>query len=382
MKIRQVNFKDRNDVKAFIQFPFTLYADNTQWVPPLKAEIRWSLDPEKNPFFQHSEAAFFLCYDEDKPRGRIAVINNHRYNKFNQSKTAFFHLFECFNDPEAAKMLFSAASEWANSRGLNEITGPKGFSLLDGMGLLVKGFEYRPAFGIPYNLSYYPDLVESCGFEKTNDVYSGFINPEKDIPRRMYDLSTAIQKRRGLRIASFASRSDLQKIIPHLKNLYNGALEGTQGTYPLEEDEIKVMKEQLLHFADPSLIKIVMKISSSSLEDDKPVGFLLAYPDISTAVQKTKGNLFPFGWLQMFLEAKKTDWIDINGAGMLNEYRGLGGTAILFSEMYKTIRSKKQFKHAEFIQIGADNDRMLRELKDLGCEITKIHRLYKKIINY
>ncbi|MEI6289387.1 MAG: hypothetical protein WCP19_03050 [Chloroflexota bacterium] len=380
MNIIQVNLSDKKSVNEFLDFPAKLYSNCRQWVPPLSIEARQALDPEKNPFFKHSEAAFFLCFDEGVIQGRLAVINNHRYNKYNQSRTAFFHLFECQNKPEAANLLFSEGSKWAKARDLNEITGPKGFSLLDGMGLLIKGFEYRPAFGIPYNLPYYPELVETCGFLKTSDVYSGFLDPARDIPARMYKLSDAIQKRRGLKIARFSNRSELQRIIPYLKELYNGALEGTQGTYPLEDDEIKVMQDQLIHFADPSLIKIVMKTSTFPGQNEKPVGFLLAYPDISSSVQKSKGRLFPFGWLRMLLDSKQTEWIDINGAGMVNEYRGLGGTAILFSEMYKTIRSKKQFKHAEFVQIGADNEKMLRELKDLGCEITKIHRLYKKIL--
>ncbi len=89
----------------------------------------------------------------------------------------------------------------------------------------------------------------------------------------------------------------------------------------------------MLWFADPSLIKIVMK-------NDKPVGFLLAYPDISAALQKTKGRLFPCGWLTMLRALRTTDWININGAGMIEEYRGLGGTAILFSELFKSEISK------------------------------------------
>lgn len=131
------------------------------------------------------------------------------------------------------------------------------------------------------------------------------------------------------------------------------------------------MANQMLWFADPRLVKIVMK-------DEKPVGFLLAYPDLSAALQKTRGRLFPFGWLTLLLELKKTPWVNINGAGMLDEYRGLGGTAILFSEMYKTIRESGQFQHADLVQVGTENDRMQRELRDLGVDFYKTHRLYKK----
>ena len=131
------------------------------------------------------------------------------------------------------------------------------------------------------------------------------------------------------------------------------------------------MANQILWFADPRLIKIVMK-------DEKPVGFLLAYPDISAALQKTKGRLFPFGWWTILRELRKTDWININGAGMLEEYRGLGGTAILYSEMFKSVAENPRYRHAEVVQVGLENDRMQRELENFGVDFCKLHRMYRK----
>ena len=57
------------------------------------------------------------------------------------------------------------------------------------------------------------------------------------------------------------------------------------------------MANQLLWFADPRLIKIILK-------GEEPIGFLLAYPDISAAVQRCKGRLWPFGWLDVLLELR------------------------------------------------------------------------------
>jgi hypothetical protein len=113
---------------------------------------RLRLSPQRFPFYQHSHASFFLAYESGtRPIGRLAVLDNQRYNEYNKTKTAFFYLFECENDPAAATALFNAGFEWARSRGLENIMGPKGFTPLDGFGLLVKGFEHRPAFGLPYN---------------------------------------------------------------------------------------------------------------------------------------------------------------------------------------------------------------------------------------
>ncbi len=371
MDILQLDLANHEQVKDFLDLPFHLYKNIPQWVPPLDADARLYLEPKRHSFYKHSEAAFFLVNRNGRPAGRLAVLNNKRYNDYNHSRAAFFYLFECENDPEAASRLFDAAFAWAREQQLTEILGPKGFTLLDGMGLLVKGFEHRPAFGLPYNLEYYPQLIESLGFETDSDTVSGYLDPHLEFPPKIHALAEKIQQRRGLHIARYKTRKDLRALIPHLKELYNGALEGTTGTYPLDDDEVKAMADQLQWFADPKLIKIVMK-------GEQPVGFLLAYPDISAALQKTKGKLFPFGWLTMLREMKKTDWVNINGAGMLDEYRGLGGTAILFSEMYKTVSENGQFRHADLVQIGTENERMQRELRDLGVDFYKTHRVYKK----
>jgi hypothetical protein len=379
MEIIQIDLANRQQVKAFLDLPFRIYKDIPQWAPPLEADVRLYLDPKHHPFYKHSEAAFFLSTRSGLPArgepgrtiGRLAVLNNKRYNDYNHSRTAFFYLFECENDPEAAARLFDSAAAWARERGLTELLGPKGFTVLDGFGMLVKGFEHRPAFGLPYNPPYYPKLLEKLGFETDSEAVSGYLDPQLTFPPRIHELSARIQQRRGLHIARFKTRRDLRTLTNNLKELYNGALEGTTGTYPLDDDDVKAMADQLLWFADPKLIKIVMK-------DNKPVGFLLAYPDISAALQKTKGKLFPFGWLTMLREMKQTDWVNINGAGMIDEYRGLGGTAILFSEMYKTISESGQFRHADLVQIGTENDRMQRELRDLGVDFYKTHRVYKK----
>jgi hypothetical protein len=157
-----------------------------------------------------------------------------------------------------------------------------------------------------------------------------------------------------------------------LRALYNGALEGTTGNVPLTDDEAKAMADQIVWFADLRLVKIVF-------EDDEPVGFLFAYPDPSAAIRRTRGRLFPLGWIDLLREFKRTTWVNINGAGIVERHRGLGGTAILFGEMHKSI-VEGHFKHADPVQIGLDNAPMQRELRSLGSGFFKTHRPYRRAL--
>jgi len=370
MTILQIDLANRRQVKEFLALPFRIYSDIPQWVPPLQNEERLRLNPKRYPFYRHSNAVFLLVRQNARTIGRLAVLDPFLYNEHNNSKTAFFYLFECENNQAAASELFKAGFEWARMRGLTKMLGPKGFTALDGLGLLVKGFDMRPALGVPYNPPYYQELIEKQGFNKANEIVSGYLNADIRFPDYINELATRIRERRGLRIARFNNRRELRVVIGHLMDLYNGALEGTTGGTPITKEEIKSLADQILWFADPHLIKIVMK-------DQRPVGFLLAYPDISTAFQKTKGRIFPFGWISILLELHKTDWININGAGMIEEFRGLGGTAILYSEMFKSVMENPRYRHAEVVQIGLENNRMQREMENFGVNFYKIHRMYQ-----
>ena len=380
MNIIQIDLSNKKQIKDFLTLPFRLYADTPQWVPPLEMDDRIRLNPKRYPFYQHSQAGFFLAYEGMRVIGRIAVIDNRVYNQFHHEATAFFYLFECENNQRIANALFEAAFDWARARGLTKMLGPKGFTVLDGFGLLLEGFEHRPAFGQPYNPPYYPELVEALGFQPERDALSGYLSADMQFPPRVHELAERIAKRRGLRVARFRTRKDLRALIPKLKDLYNSALRGTGGNAPLTDAEVKAMADQLLWFSDPRLFKIVYKITGSGKDDEEPVGFLMAYPDISAALQKTGGKLFPFGWIALLREFKRTDWLNINGAGLVPEYRGSGGTAIMYSELFKSVVETGQFKHAEVVQIGTENENMLREMENFGVDFYKTHRTYVRAL--
>ena len=372
--IQQVDLSNKKQVNAFLHLPATIYENNPLWVPPLQSDSARMVNVDKNPYYKHSTAAFFLALDSnDQPVARLACLNHHPYNAYNHEKTAFFYLFEAVNLPGISIPLFEAAFTWARQQGLTRIVGPRGFSVLDGFGLLSEGFEYRPALGIPYNPPYYINLIEEAGFQSTEEIVSGFINRESYRDPKIGVIAQRVQERRGLTVARFRTRNDLRKRFPELQSLYNDAIRGTSGNFPITVEEARTMANQILWFSDPTLIKIVMK-------ETRPVGFLFAYPDISAALQRTKGRLFPFGWLDILIELRSTRTINLNGAGMIEEYRGSGGTAILLNEIIKSLEHSR-YTHGEVVQVNASNERMLQELSNFGITFHKKHRAYSRAID-
>ncbi len=370
MKIYPIDPTHKKDRQSFLELPFQIYRDIPQWVPPLDIEARRQLNPREHPFYSHSQAAFFMAEENNRFIGRLAVLENRHYNEYNHENSAFFYLFECENDPDAAYGLFEVGSDWANNRNLNRILGPKGFTTLDGLGMLVEGFEHRPALGIPFNPSYYPGLVEAAGFLPAGETVSGYMDRNVVIPEKIHEVARIVQEKKGLRVSRFRTRRDLYRLVPRLRDLYNQAVEGTTGNTPLTDDEALTMADQILWFADPKLIKIIY-------HDEEPVGFLFAYPDISAAIQRIGGKVLPIGWAQILLELRRTKWLNINGMGLVDKYRGMGGTALLFSELYKTVRESR-FEHIDVVQIGVENERMQNEMRNFGIQFYKKHRMYEK----
>src|SRR5688572_17211084 len=155
MRLIEVDRRNRRDVQDFLKLPFRLYRDVPQWVPPIMQGERARFKPEFA-FYEHSKAAFYLVRDEaGQAVGRIAVQNSRPFNEYRNSKDALIYLYEAIDDESVARCLFDAAADWARAQGLDRLVGPKGFMQSDGIGLLVQGFEHRPAIGIPYNPPYY-----------------------------------------------------------------------------------------------------------------------------------------------------------------------------------------------------------------------------------
>jgi hypothetical protein len=374
MQIIQFDPKDRQKRKAFINFPFKLYRHTPQWVPPLRPSMREIFNQKKYGFYTYGEAAFLLALsDSGDVLGRMVMVNNHRYNNFHQTKTAFFYYLEMENDPEVAAGLFERGFAWARVQGLTDVLGPKGMTVLDGFGMLVKGFEYRPAFGQPYNPAYYPALIENLGFTKVKDIYTGRVNRSTRWPEKILKAAKIVEKRMGFTAPNLTTKAELRQVINDFKILYNESLAGPAGNAPLTDDDMDTMVSQLLWIADPRLVKLIYK-------DGRPVGWLLAYPDIGAALQKTKGRLFPLGWLTILREIKKTHWIDFNGIGIIEDYQRLGGTAILYNEIYKSIMNFDQYTYGEMLQLREENINILLEAENIDIEFHKTHRLYEKEI--
>ena len=114
------------------------------------------------------------------------------------------------------------------------------------------------------------------------------------------------------------------------------------------------------------------------MKGDEIAGFAITYPDLSAAIQRCGGRMWPLGWFHLMREFKRTQWLNYNGGGILEQYRGVGGDALLYVELYRMLMDHPQYQHADLVQIQETNIRMMQELHLAQVKPYKRHRVYRR----
>ena len=356
-------------IKEFINFPKTLYKNESKWVPWFDIDMKQILT-KKHPFFLHSSGEFFLAKDKDKTIGRICVVSNIRYQKQHMRSCAHFFFLDAVEDIKVFKLLLKTAGNWGKEHGQNLLEGPLLFGGTCGSGILIEGYNLSaPMTMMPYNFPYYKEIIEKLGFKKYFDTIGADISPGKfEIPSRIEALSDKVIARGRFKVVKFKNKRAILKKADKIAALYNETLGDHPEDYPLTDEELNQVKKDLMTVASPDLIKILEY-------DDKIVGYLFAFADISNTLRKNKGKLSIIGVLRLILSLKNTKKVLFNGMGILPEYQRLGGNALLYHELAKTVRSRN-FIEAEIVQIAESTEMMLKDIQKLGSKINKIHRIY------
>jgi len=113
-------------------------------LPPLFFERKEHIDPEKNPYFAHAEAALFLAFKDGETVGRISAQIDRLRLERHRDDAGQFGFLDAVDDRDIFRELITAAETWLKARGMTRIQGPFSFSINDESGLLVEGFDTPP----------------------------------------------------------------------------------------------------------------------------------------------------------------------------------------------------------------------------------------------
>src|SRR5512140_3648846 len=260
LTIEKVDTENKSQVKRFVKYYYDLYKDCPQWVPPLFGDAYLPLNRKKHPFFEFSQADFYIAVRDGDVVGRICAGENRLFNDYHKTKKSQFYFFDSENDLQTATALFDAVFDWSKAHDLDTVVGPKGLSPFDGYGIQVEGFENRQMMTMMnYNYDYYPKLVEALGFEKEVDVVSCYLPAESfRIPERVERIAKRALQRGNLSVKNFKNRQELLGWAWRIGEAYNKTFINNWEYYPFTRGDVQYAVDNLISFADYRMIKLIL----------------------------------------------------------------------------------------------------------------------------
>ena len=328
LEIREV--KTKVDLKRFIKFPHGLYSQSPYWVPPLMFDEIGTLRQDRNPAFEYCEAKLWLAYKDGRIAGRIAGIINHRFIEKWGEKNARFGWIDFIDDKEVSALLFRTVEDWAKSKGMEHVHGPLGFCDMDREGMLIEGFEELSMLITNYNYPYYPQHLEKNGYIKDIDWMEYEVKVPESIPERVSKINDAVLKRLNLKILEAKKSKDFLPYIKGIFQLLNEAYKDLYGVVPLTDRQVEAYRKQYFGFINVDYVRVILD------ENNKVAAFGIAMPSLSKAIRKSRGRLFPFGFMRILRALKKNDCIDLYLVAVRPELQSKGINALLLTDINKS----------------------------------------------
>ena len=302
-----VEVTTRQQLRRFVDFPNQLYKDVPQFVPATYGDDLDDWDRKKNPAFSYCEARCWLALREGEIVGRIGAILSRKSNdKWGTNRLRFTQV-DFIDDPEVSGALFETVESWARELGCTAVHGPLGFTDMDREGMLVEGFDRRGCFFTYYNHPYYMQHMAALGYVKDVDWVENLITAPQDEKTfaRWKKLSDYVKHRQKLHTLRVRTRLDYFPLLKPFFHLVNEAYAPLYGTVDLTPEQIKKYSMKFAPLINPQLTCFVMN------EQNELVAFGVSAPSIAEAMKKSRGRLFPTGWVRVLHAFRKNDTIDL-----------------------------------------------------------------------
>lgn len=357
VEIREIN-PTKSELKKYTEFGIDLYKDNPYYVPPLLKDDVETLSPGKNPAFDHCRAKSWMAFRDGKPVGRITGIINSLVNERSGRNDVRFGFTDFIDDDEVADALFDTLARWGRDNGMTSIVGPMGFTDLDHEGMLTFGFEELGTMATIYNYPYYPRQMERMGFTPDAEWVEYRITVPDELPDQLARVGEIVKRKYGLRTIKYTSGKKIKEDYGiALFELINEAYDKLYGYSPLTPRQIQYYIDLYLPILKLENVCVIVD------KADKLVGIGISMPSMSKALQKSKGRLFPTGWIHL-LKAMygHNDTVDLLLVAVSPEYQSKGVNALLFTDLLP-VYIKNGYRWAESNPELADNENVQQQWK-------------------
>ncbi len=370
--IREIHSK--RELKQFIEFANELYKDCPYYCPPLFFDEMNCFDPKNNPALEVCEFQLWMAYRDNKPVGRIAGIINHKANEKWGVKKVRFGWFDFIDDIEVSHALLDTAAAWGKARGMEFLNGPVGFTDFDHEGLLLEGYDYPAVMASLYNYPYYVKHIDAYQMTKEADWLEFQVYPPQGCPERLKRIADIVKQRSHVRVDKVKnSRELVRKYGIEYMDVIDTAYQKLYNFQPMTDKQKNYYKNMYFPLLNFDFVTIVVN------DKDEIVGVGLGMPDISDALRKCGGHLFPLGWYYLIkaLKAKQMDSFSFLLIAVRPDYQDKGINALFFEDQIPII-NQYGIKRLETTSILETNTKNIANFTQFDHKIHKRHRAYIK----
>ena len=269
--------------KEFVKLPSEIMRDDPNWVSPLLVERLAQLHP-KHPFFKHAKARFWLLKRDGQNIGRISAQVDQLAWQHDMPGMGFIGNFDCIDDVEVAKCLFSAAEVWLSENGCDQVRGPFSLSINQESGCLIDGFDTPPFPMMGHAMPYYQTLYEANGYAKAKDLYAWKSDADRSFPAAMQRI---LSQHKGRCVMRDFDRKHYKRDLLIMLDLFNDAWRKNWGFIPFTEEEFLLIGKEMMQIVPTDFIKFAEV-------EGKAAAFVAYIPNINSLIGALKGKLFPF----------------------------------------------------------------------------------------
>ncbi|MCA9247262.1 MAG: GNAT family N-acetyltransferase, partial [Planctomycetales bacterium] len=297
-----------------------------------------------------------------------ALVNQGHNRRYDEER-GFFGFFESIDDEQVAHGLFDAAKQWHVEQGMTAMRGPTNPSLNYECGLLIEGFDDPPFFMMTYNPPFYQRLVESYGFQKSQDLYAyyGHVSQLDTLDEKLVFITQKAKEEFNVDIRPI-SRKHFNRDVRTFLDIYNRSLAGTWGFVPLSDAEIDEQAGTMRYLIEPELA-LMAEV------DGKPIGAVFGLLDYNTRIKQIDGKLFPFGFLKLLRRRQDIKRFRMISTNVVPEYQKWGIGLVLLAGLIPKVL-EWGLEHAEFSWVLESNNLSRKSLEKGGTRRSKAYRIY------
>jgi len=362
------------DLRAFIEFPNRLYADDPAWVPPLYSEQRHTFSP-RSAFYQHATVQLWTAYRDGAPVGRISAQVDRLRSERYADATGHFGVLEAIDDPAVFAALLATAESWLRAQGMRRVIGPFNLSINGDIGVLVDGFDDPPVFLTGHGRRYYDARVQALGYHKVKDVVAYALDPTATPPRTMVESARRARETARVRLRP-VDKSRLDAEMATVSHVFNDAWEHNWSFVPFTEAEFAELGAALKYLVPKEFVQFAEV-------DGEPAAMLVIVPNLNELIGDLHGRLLPFGWAKVLWRLRfappRSARVALMGVRQKFQDSSLA-MAIVFG-MIEAVRVSGRASDMRYIEMGwvlEDNFALLRLMRLLGGRQYKTYRVYEK----